>query len=582
MKTLLHIFYLLLAAFLVVSCEDNKEPETEPPTAPAISFDAATYTMQANTAATITGAITCNTTISSVKFYHVKGSTEEHFSSEYPNATSSTFTKAIIPTSLTTGMKVEAVNSAGMTTIQTVPITIAGTTVTPPVTVTAFPGAEGFGCMTTGGRGGTVYYVTTLEDNNSGNAATNEGSLRWAIGRPGPRTIIFKVAGIIELQSKLNITGGSLTIAGQTAPGDGICIKNYTVENQADNVIIRYIRFRMGDEKATADDALWGRNRRNIIIDHCSLSWCTDECGSFYDNENFTLQWCILSESLRISVHDKGAHGYGGIWGGRKASFHHNLLAHHDSRNPRFCGSRYSNRESEELVDFRNNVIYNWGANSGYAGEGGRYNMVNNYYKPAAGSANNTRIFQPYPDDGSNAQQAGVWGKFYVAGNFMTSSTAVTNDNWQGIHPNPSSKDKEELKSTVEFEKGEIATQTAHEAYISVLAEAGASLKRDAIDVRVINEVSNGLAPIRAYYTLNPTLRPIGVSATRAGMIDSQTDVGGWDTYTFNPADVPVYSVPDGIPLSWLQTNGLQVGDGPKFAPNGYTNLENYLNSLVE
>jgi hypothetical protein len=293
------------------------------------------------------------------------------------------------------------------------------------------------------------------------------------------------------------------------------------------------------------------------------------------------MQWCILSESLRISVHDKGAHGYGGIWGGRKATFHHNLLAHHDSRNPRFCGSRYSNRESEELVDFRNNVIYNWGDNSGYAGEGGRYNMVNNYYKPAAGSANNTRIFQPYADDGTNNQAAGVWGKFYVAGNIMTSSTAVTNDNWEGIHPRPTSKNKEELKSNVEFEKGEIITQTAQEAYEAVLAKAGADKQRDATDTRVINEVRNGLAPVRAYYTLNPTLRPPGISATRAGMIDTQTDVDAWNTYTYNPADVPIYSELDGVPVSWMQANSLTAGDGPKLAPNGYTWLENYLNSLV-
>jgi len=438
----------------------------------------------------------------------------------------------------------------------------------------AFPGAEGFGANVTGGRGGKVLYVTNLDDSGT-------GSLRWAVSQSGARIIMFKVAGEIKLRSRLSISNGNLTIAGHTAPGDGICISGNTVYQGANNVIIRYIRFRMGDLNDIQDDAIWGRNQRDIIIDHCSMSWSTDECSSFYDNDNFTLQWCILSESLRVSVHEKGNHGYCGIWGGRKASFHHNLIAHHDSRNPRFCGSRYSNREKEELVDFRNNVIFNWGSNSGYAGEGGRYNMVNNYYKPGSGSGNPARIFQPNADNGSNSQPAGVWGTFYVVGNYMlnqngTPNTTVINDNWNGIHPNPGSKDKAELRSNTEFEKGEITTHTAQEAFELVLVGAGASFRRDNTDARVAHETRNGLTPIRAS----------GNGGTRAGMIDSQKDVGGWDTYTFNSEDVPVDTDEDGIPDEWEIANGLDPNnsaDGALKTLSGtYTNLEVYLYDLLK
>jgi pectate lyase len=423
----------------------------------------------------------------------------------------------------------------------------------------SFPGAEGAGKFVTGGRGGRVIYVTSLEDTNT------EGTLRWAINQSGARTVLFKVSGIIDLTGALNIKNGNVTIAGQTAPGDGICLRNYPVQNSADNVIIRYMRFRMGDAKQAEGDAIWGRERQNIIIDHCSMSWCTDECASFYDNTNFTLQWCIMSESLRNSVHGKGKHGYGGIWGGKTASFHHNLLAHHDSRNPRMCGSRYSNKPELELVDFRNNVIYNWGANSGYAGEGGRYNFINNYYKPGPASTDRARIFQPNADGGDNAQPAGIWGVFHVNGNYVGGSPAATNDNWNGIHPSPSSKNRDELKSIEPFAVPSVITHSARTAYEKVLAYAGASLHRDAVDERIVREVRDSV------FTCT------GSNGSTNGLIDSQTDAGGWpDCHSVSaPEDANNDGIPDHFPLPPGKTaNDLNE--------EGYTYLEVYINSLVD
>ncbi len=443
----------------------------------------------------------------------------------------------------------------------------------------AFPSAEGGGMYTTGGRGGYVYFVTSLSDANSGNSSTGEGTLRWCLGRPGPRTIVFRVAGIIELTRRLDIPSNT-TIAGQTAPGDGICLKNFSLHfaDNSENIIVRYIRSRMGDEEATQDDAFWGRRSKDIIIDHCSLSWSTDECGSFYDNTNFTLQWCILSESLRISVHDKGSHGYGGIWGGKTASFHHNLLAHHDSRNPRMNGSRYSNEADLELVDFRNNVIYNWGGNSGYAGMGGSYNFINNYYKAGDDSSNKTRIFEPYGDDGKYEQAKGVWGKFYVNGNKVTASSVVSANNWEGIHPNTGncplpSGGKDALKADEPFDVPSVSTQSAAEAYELVLQYAGASLNRDETDARVMDEVKNGLTPDRA-----------SNGTTRGGLIDTQSDVGGWETYTYDSSEVPEDYDNDGMPDDWEDRKGLDPvdpSDRNNINAEGYTMLEVYNNSLV-
>lgn len=429
----------------------------------------------------------------------------------------------------------------------------------------AFPGAEGYGRFASGGRGGAVYEVTTLEDN------TQPGSLRYAVNQKGPRTIVFRVSGTIRLKSSLTIKNGDLTIAGQTAPGDGICIADYPVTVDANNVIIRFLRIRLGDIYKLESDAFGGRNRQNIIIDHCSISWSIDEAASFYDNTNFTMQWCIVSESLYNSYHSKGAHGYGGIWGGMGATFHHNLLAHHSSRNPRFNGSRYHKQPDKEIVDFVNNVIYNWGFNSAYGGEEGNQNVRLNYYKP--GPATNSgvvkRILNPTQDSGTNTS----YGKFYVADNFVFGYPDATADNWgigvQGV----SNTIKQQIKADSPFPIAGVTTQSPEEAYELVLKYAGAIFpKRDSVDLRIVEEVRTGTAKYGKTF-----------GGGGKGIIDSQNEVGGWPV--LNIYNVPVDSDHDGMPNDWEISHGLNPND-----PNdrnivnsdGYTNLEVYLNSLVE
>ena len=441
-------------------------------------------------------------------------------------------------------------------------------------TVPAFPGAEGYGKYVTGGRGGKVIYVTNLNDSGT-------GSLRAAINQAGPRIVVFKVSGNIELKSELNVTD-NITIAGQTAPGGGITIKDYNVKVRGNNVILRYLRFRMGDTYDVENDALGGRFQKNIIVDHCSMSWSTDECVSFYQNENFTLQWCIISESLRNSVHAKGAHGYGGVWGGKNASFHHNLLAHHDSRNPRL--GEYANDifAKTDLVDIRNNVIYNWGGNSCYGGDAMNVNLVNNYWKPGPGTSNSTkeRILSTGRSLDTTSPLYGIWGKYFVDGNYVVGSPRTTQDNWtygvysqfHGSQLPVSDADKEEVKIEAPHPFGEITTHTATKAYELVLENAGANLFRDAVDKRAVDDTRSGTVSI-----MN------GGNGSTNGYIDTPSATGGWPVLPSGTA--PTDTDGDGMPDLWETEKGLNPANGSdgnlKTVDGLYTNIEVYINSLV-
>ncbi|SFU15270.1 Pectate lyase [Algoriphagus locisalis] len=441
----------------------------------------------------------------------------------------------------------------------------------------AFPGAEGFGQLTTGGRGGKVYIVDKLTDDGSA------GTLRHAINQSGKRTIVFHTGGTIQLKSKLQINFGDITIAGQSAPGDGITIRDFPVVINADNVIIRYLRFRMGDESEQQADALEARFHKNIMIDHCSLSWSTDETATFYANENTTLQWSIISESLKNSVHEKGSHGYGGIWGGKNASFHHNLLAHHDSRNPRLGEEAGKAFALTDLADVRNNVIYNWGSNSAYGGEAMNVNIVNNYYKPGpatpTGSKRN-RIVSIDKNKNEGTEVYNIWGKFFVDGNVIEGSTSASQDNWtygvlnqfHNSYGTVSQADIEGLRLTAPHPINDnVTTHSGEKALELVLLHAGSSLKRDEVDLRILDDVKNNS------YSFEGSL------GSTNGIIDSQTDVGGWPDLE---AGEPVVDTDrDGIPDAWEKANELDPNlatDAAKIKPGTpYTYLEIYLNSLI-
>ena len=437
----------------------------------------------------------------------------------------------------------------------------------------AFPEAEGFGKYSTGGRGGKVFIVSNLNDAGS-------GSFREAATAKVPRIIVFAVSGTIHLTEKLSIAG-NVTIAGQSAPGAGICLADQSIGFGGDNIIVRYLRIRMGDKYQRGgmvdgnggDDAFGGTKRKNIVIDHCSMSWSTDEVFSVYSGDSSTLQWNLISEPLNYSYHfetgdkDYEKHGYGAIWGGRHLSAHHNLFAHCNSRTPRFDGIRNS---PEENVDFRNNVIYNWGHNNTHAGEGGRYTIVNNYYKygPSTLASVKFRILNPF-----NRSDI-PYGRFYVAGNYVDGAADVTRDNWQGVRVGNSGKDDAtQAKLVVPLPVVSITMQTAEDAYVLILQSAGANLPvRDTLDERIINNVKNrtgGFIDVQGGF-------PHGT--------DYELTVKAWPTLLSLPA-LPDADK-DGMPDDWEKAHQLNPADGndaSAFTLNKqYTNIEVYLNDLVK
>ena len=490
--------------------------------------------------------------------------------------------------------------------------------------VPAFPGAEGHGRYVTGGRGGDIIHVTNLND-------SGEGSFRNAVSGSKKKIIVFDVAGVIPLESDLTI-GTNTTIAGQTAPTPGITLRYHTLRLGGNNIIMRFIRCRRGQEKDNSEngDAIWDRHRTGIIIDHCSFSWSIDEVVSFYDNNNFTMQWCTIAESLNNAGHGKGAHGYGGIWGGKLASFHHNFIAHTSNRSPRFNGARYgwtgytgNNLYDEynwdtptqaEIVDFRNSVMYN-NAGDCYGGPGGgQINIVNNYYKggPSTSDKKANRVTLVTVSDESNSDDKhpeyyGMTSRYYINGNTTETHDGeiIRNRDWEGVDYDDGTftidgdewsldtrnmygdgiehKENENGEACVRIKmdtpvpEGEVTTHDAETAFDKVLAYCGASLNRDVVDARYMEEAETGTAT----YT--------GSVTKKEGLIDVVADVEGYTEENFGTGERPSDFDTDGngIDDEWERANGLAVGtvdpSGYDIDPRKwYTNIEVYMNSLVE
>ena len=504
----------------------------------------------------------------------------------------------------------------------------------------AFPGAEGHGRYVTGGRGGKIVHVTNLNDSGT-------GSFREAV-KSGNKIIVFDVAGVIALKSDLKFAD-NITILGQTAPSPGITLRYYTVQPGSNN-IIRFLRIRRGQEKDINDgaDASWQRNKTGIIFDHCSFSWSIDEVASFYDNNNFTMQWCTVAESLTNPGHSKGAHGYGGIWGGKLASFPHNFVAHLMNRGPRFNGARYgwtgytSNKEystykwqnavQAENVDFRNCVMYN-AQGTCYGGPGGgQINIVNNYYKAGPSHSLKGTTLNGLKVDVSTGKERGsqdritlvtlstqsnsdknhpelydMTSRYYINGNTTetTKGQKTENKDWKGVsydkgvpslngeyyspdannfygdavaHTTISGKSCVKIKMDEPAPTGQVTTHSAAEAYEKVLAYVGASLYRDEIDARYMEEAKTGTATYKGSITNSP------------GIIDKVSDVKGYTEDNFGtgtrPADFDTDK--DGIQDEWEKANGLNPNDASDAITYSldekryYTNIEVYANSLVE
>ncbi len=418
----------------------------------------------------------------------------------------------------------------------------------------AFPGAEGFGRFAAGGRGGEVYAVTNLDDGGP-------GSLRDAVSAAG-RTVVFRVSGTIALASDLVIRKSNLTIAGQTAPGDGICLKNRPLRVEgASDVVIRHLRIRPGPSSGEPLDGVEVRDSHDVILDHCSVSWTIDEAvNTWHGVKNVTVQWCLISEPLNRSVHPKGPHGYGASLGAENGSYHHNLFADATARNPSVAGNKTSRTIN---MDFRCCVIFNWQHRS-CDGKPESCNLVNNYFKPGPATRPDVRRRIVRIDDTQTAY--GYPSHWFVEGNFVEGAPAISVDNWQGGVDFEGRKTSEAAnRSRTPFPAPPMTTQSAAAAYPLVLAGAGAILpRRDSVDTRIVAEVASG----------QPGFGD--------GIIDRPEQVGGWPELKSVPA--PVDTDHDGMPDSWEQAHGLNPNDPAdcnRVGADGFTELEHYLNTLT-
>ena len=427
----------------------------------------------------------------------------------------------------------------------------------------AFPGAEGFGRYATGGRGGDVYHVTTLAD-------AGPGSLRDGLRTAkGPRTIVFDVSGTIALKSKLLLDKSNITIAGQTAPGDGITLRDFTFQiAKAHDVVLRYLRLRLGDENKAVgakggDDTFNTDDIDRVIVDHCSLSWAIDGTHDLRRGGNFTLQWCIISEALNESLHSKGSHAMAASYRDLSGdiTLHHNLFSTCRDRHPTLGSAQKPPRYT---VDFRNNVIYNWskGGTSNFCDH--FINCLQNTWRP--GPMSDPAVL-PIAMKGSLPDLA----KGYMSGNVFEGRDDLTRDNYAALDFERWLKPKgnyayagklADWKSDAPAALGanQPTTHSAAESYELVLARAGASLQRDAVDARVVADVRN----------------------RRGKLINSPSQVGGWPTLRSLPA--PPDTDGDGMPDVWEKQHGLDPknpADGAAVTADGYTHLEHYLNSLV-